>query len=113
MGEDERRKLEDLRLLEIQEALRKRDEEAAKIEKEFEEAKQKRNLSLKRLDGERLRDLKELEIIENNRKAAEAKKQKEVLGAVDVLNTFLKDEEDSVKPPNHILRALKDLSEFL
>ena len=34
--EDQRRKLEDLRLLEIQDALKQRDEEAAKIEKEFE-----------------------------------------------------------------------------
>jgi len=111
--EDERRKLEDLRLLEIQEALKKRDEEAAQIEKEFEEAKRKRFLALKRLDEERLRDLKELELIENNRKAAEAQRQKEVLGAVDVLNGFLQDEQESVKPPDHILRALKDLSEFL
>ena len=34
--EDQRRKLEDLRLLEIQDALKQRDDEAAKIEKEFE-----------------------------------------------------------------------------
>ena len=54
------------------------------------------------MDEERLRDLKELEIIGYNKKAAKAKKHKEVLGAVDVLNTFLKD-EDSVKPPNHFL----------
>merc|ERR1712111_64796 len=68
--EDQRRKLEDLRLLEIQDALKQRDEEAAKIEKEFEEAKRKRALALKRLDEERLRDLQELELIENSRKAA-------------------------------------------
>merc|ERR1712029_1333626 len=87
--QDERRKLENLRLLEIQEALKQRDIEAAKIEKEFEEAKRKRFLALKRLDEQRLRDLEELELIENNRKAAEAQRQKEVLSAVDVLNGFL------------------------
>ena len=48
-----------------------------------------------------------------SRKAAEQRKQKEVLGAVDILNGFLRNEEDPVKPPDHILRALKDLSEFL
>jgi len=126
----ERRRLEDLRLLEIQEALRSRDQEAANIEqefqvakqrrdqeianieKDFEAAKQRRITSLKQLDEQRLRDLNELEIIENNRREAEARRQKEVLGAVDVLNDFLEDKDD-VKPPQHILRALKDLSEFL
>jgi len=111
--QDERRKLENLRLLEIQEALKQRDIEAAKIEKEFEEAKRKRFLALKQLDEQRLRDLEELEIIENNRAAEETAKKEEVLGAVDVLSGFLSNETDRSKPPDHILKALRDLSEFL
>ena len=117
---DERRRLEDLRLIEIQEALRQREKEAANIEKEFiqaektfEEAKERRMTALKKLDEERLKDLKEIETIENNRRAAEERQEAEALSAVGVLNGFLGAQNDESGPPGHILRALKDLSDFL
>merc|ERR1712062_964358 len=82
----------------------------------FEEAERKRFLALKRLEGQRLRDLKEIEKIENNRKVEELKKQQEVLEAVSLLNIFLDPASESgsvLQPPNHILEAISDLSKFL
>merc|ERR1712168_610689 len=76
----------------------------------------KRFLALKRLEEQRLRDLKEIERIENARKVEELKKQQEVLEAVSLLNTFLDPSSETgsvLKPPNHILEAISDLSEFL
>jgi len=117
---DERRRLEDLRLMEIQKALKQRENEAANIEREFleaertfEKAKEKRIISLKKLDEERLKDLAEIETIESSRKAAEERQQAEVLGAVGVLNGFLSGQTEDSRPPEHIIRALKDLSDFL
>merc|ERR1712071_282919 len=97
-------------------ALKQREIEAANIQREFEEAERKRFLALKRLDEQILRDLEEIERIENARKAEELKKQKEVLEAVGLLNKFLDPDSESgsiLKPPNHILEAIADLSEFL
>ena len=117
---DERRRLEDLRLMEIQKALKQRENEAANIEREFleaektfEKAKERRIISLKKLDEERLKDLAEIETIESSRKAAEERQQAEVLGAVGVLNGFLTGQSEDSRPPEHIIRALKDLSDFL
>merc|ERR1712228_816721 len=101
---------------EIEDALKERELQAAKIQKEFEEAERKRFSALKRLEEQRLRDLKEIEKIENERKVYELKQQQEVLEAVDILNKFLDPESESgsvLKPPNHILEAITDLSEFL
>merc|ERR1712157_13861 len=107
---------EDQRLKEIEDALKEGEKEAARIQKEFEEAERKRFLALKRLEEERLKDLKEIERIENARKVEELKKQQEVLEAMGVLNTFLDPTSETgsvLQPPDHILDAISDLSKFL
>merc|ERR1739838_539704 len=117
MGENaEKQRKEDQRLQEIEDSLKQREKEAAKIQREFEEAERKEILALKRLDEQRVRDLKEIEKIENNRKVEELKKQQEVLEAVALLDKFLDPDSESgsiLKPPNHILEAISDLSKFL
>ena len=106
----------DKRLRELKEADERRQSEAAKIKKEFENLERKYQSALRQLKLEREADLEEIaRIEEENRKSAEQQKT-EIVEATNILATFLDPASPSgsqLNAPSYIWSAINELSRFL
>merc|ERR1712223_1450510 len=98
------------------EADERRQSEAAKIKKEFENLERKYQSALRQLKLEREADLEEIaRIEEENRKSAEQQKT-EIVEATNILATFLNPASPSgsqLNAPSYIWSAINELSRFL
>ena len=106
----------DKRLRELEEANERRQSEAAKIKKDFENLERKYLSALRQLKLEREADLEEIGRIEEaNRKSAEQQKS-EIVEATNILATFLDPASPSgsqLNAPSYIWSAINELSRFL
>merc|ERR1712001_541505 len=106
----------DKRLRELEEANERRQSEAAKIKKDFENLERKYHSALRQLKLEREADLEEIGRIEEaNRKSAEQQKN-EIVEATNILATFLDPTSPSgsqLNAPSYIWSAINELSRFL
>merc|ERR1711934_1220619 len=106
----------DKRLQELEEANERRQFEAAKIRKDFENLERKYHSALRQLKLEREADLEEIGRIEEaNRKSAEQQKN-EIVEATNILATFLDPTSPSgsqLNAPSYIWTAINELSRFL
>merc|ERR1712083_1272246 len=106
----------DKRLRELEEANERRQFEATKIRKDFENLERKYLSALRQLQLEREADLEEIARIEEaNRKSAEQQKN-EIVEATNILATFLDPSSPSgsqLNAPAYIWSAINELSRFL
>ena len=106
----------DARLRELEEANERRQFEATKIRKDFENLERKYQSALRQLKLEREADLEEIARIEEaNRKSAEQQKN-EIVEATNILATFLDPSSPSgsqLNAPAYIWSAINELSRFL
>merc|ERR1712008_342474 len=130
MGQD----ASDKRLRELEEANRRRQIEATKIQKEFETAERVYKFettrirkefqtaerqhfrALKRLEELETADLEEIQLIEESRKQAREEQKEEIVEATNILTAFLDPSSASgsqLDMPPHIWNAIIELSKFL
>jgi len=107
--------LEDRKLAEIEENSVRQRLEAARIEKEFEEAERKRLEGLKQLEEQRERDGKEIERIQERKREGQ-KTQEAVTKTANLLYNFLDPvttTRNALVTSSNIRKAILDLAQLL